>query len=228
MAITRVQKTSAVDTTFASTVSAASITPAAGNCLIAVVAADVVPLSGCTVSDSQNNAWTRITTLSAAATFDLEIWASLNVVNAATIVRSHDTGGGVDSEIIVEEWSGIATTNAIDQSHSATGESNAPNSGASPATTQADELVIGAAVGSSPCGYTLGAGYTNLDTTATSYDVLAFESKVVAATGAQTATFSLSASPSWVCSVATLKGIAASTSYVPRHGFVHHNNPGIA
>ncbi len=213
MAITRVGVHTGTNTTFASSVTTSSWTSTTGNLLIAAAQADTVAQNGITISDSKGNSWSRVISTALAATFDLEIWvAQITTGGASHTVTATDNGGGVDSLIIVEEWSGQATSSVTDRSAGATGTSStALNSGATAATTQANEAVICAGV----CSLTTlsaGSGYTNLTTVASPFSRLGFESKTVSATGAQTGTMTAGASASWVCQVATFKELLVASN----------------
>lgn len=216
MALARVGLHTGTNTTFASTVTTASWTSTSGNALFATIEADTVAANGITVTDSKGNTWTRVISTSLAGTFDLEVWAAFNITGGAThTVTATDNGGGVDSLIMVEEWSGVATSSAIDKSVGATGvASSAANSGATAATTQANEVVIGVVAASGNDTFTPGASYSNGNKINTTFSSLFFESKIVAATGAQTADATISAGVSWACQVATFKEavVAASAS----------------
>ena len=212
MALARVGVHTGTNTTFASTVTTASWTSTAGNILIAIAEADTVAANGITFTGNNSTSWTRVISTSLASTFDLEVWVAYNIAGGAgQTVTATDTGGGVDSLIIVEEWSGAALTSAADKSAGATGlASSAANSGASAATTQAHEVVIGAVAASGNQTFTPGASYSNWNKVNTTFSSLFFESKIVAATGAQTADATISAGVSWVCQVATFKQAAAA------------------
>lgn len=226
MALARVGVHTGTNTTFASTVTTASWTSTAGNMLIAIAEADTVAANGVTVSDSKGNTWIRVASNAIAATFDLETWVAYNITGGAShTVTAVDTGGGVDSLLIVEEWSGAATTSALDKTTGTTGlASTALNSGATAATTQAAEVVIGAGVASGNVTMTAGAGYSNLTKVNTTFSTLAFESQIVASTGAQTATMTSGTAGSWVCQVATFKEAAGAV--VTQQGPVIPYRPG--
>lgn len=216
MALARVQAFSGTNTVFGSLVTTGAVTTTPGNMLVAIAEADTVVANGITVSDNKGNTWARVISTALAATFDLEVWVCKNITSggASHTVSASDSGGGVDSLLIVEEWSGQDTTAPSDKSIGATGSSTALSSGASAATTQAAELVIGAGVVSGNVTMALGAGYTNLTRVNTTFSTLAFESKVVAATGAQTAAMTAGTAGSWVCQVATFKEAAAAAPSV--------------
>jgi hypothetical protein len=200
------------NTTFASSVTTDSWTSTSGNALIAIIEADVVAQNGITVTDSKGNTWNRVISTSLAGTFDLEVWVALNITGGAShTVTATDNGGGVDSLIMVEEWSGLLTASSIDKSIGATGTaSSAANSGATAATTAANELIIGAVAASGNDTFTPGASYSNGNKVNTTFSSLFFESKVVAATGAQTADATVSTNVSWICQCATFKLVASN------------------
>lgn len=205
MAFSRVQVFSGTNTAFASTVTTSSVTVTAGNLIIGIAEADTVAANGITFTDSKGNAWSRAKSTSLAATFDLEIWYAIATVGGSGYtVTAADNGGGVDSLIICEEWSGQAAS-PFDVAAGTTGTvSTALDSGATGTTAQANELVIGAGAVSLTT-LSAGAGYSNLNTVATAFTRLGFESKTVSAKGTQNATMTAGANASWVCNVATFK-----------------------
>ncbi len=216
MSFSRVQAFSGQNTSFASVVTTSSVTATAGNLMIAVAEADTVVQNGITVTDSKGNTWNRVISTSIAATFDSELWYSVIATGGSGYtVTANDNGLGVDSLIIVEEWSGAALTSAADKSAGTSGIGTALSSGATAATVQAAELVIGAGVVSGDVTMTAGATYSNLTEINTIFSTLAFESKVVAATGVQTATMTAGTAGSWICQVATFKEAVAASSGSP-------------
>lgn len=209
MALTRVKAFSGRNTTFASSVTTSSVTVTAGNLIVAVVEADVVAQNGVTVTDSKGNTWNRVLSTAVVDTFDLEIWYSvITTGGAGYTVTATDNGGGVDSLIICEEWSGQDSV-PLDRSTSANGSSTNLNSGATSATTVNDEVVICGGVISGNTTMTAGAGFSNLTKVNTTFSTLAFESEIVATTGAQTGTITAGATGVWICGVATFKQAAA-------------------
>lgn len=217
MAFNRVQMMGGKNTTFASSVTLDStITTTAGNLLIAVVEADVVTANGVTVTDNKGNTWSRAISTALAATFDLEVWYTvITTGGSGHQITATDNGGGVDSILIVEEWSGNKSI-PYDVSAGATGVvSTALNSGASASTAQAKELVIGAGVASGAVTLTPGSGYSNLNQASTDFSTLAFESKLVSSIGTQSATMTSSLSGSWVCQVVTFKESGGTIVAIP-------------
>lgn len=169
-------------------------------------------------SDSAGNTWA--TDVSQSTTSGVWI-GSAQVTNAltsgvSTITATISGGASVSRLICAAQVSGIATSTAFDKGASTSGTSTSWSSGATAATTQADELVIGA------CGWdstatetsTPGGSYTELfDFDNTGASELTMTYLIVSATGAQTATGTLtnSGSRTTAMAVATYKGAASST-----------------
>lgn len=219
MALSRVQATSGTNTGFASSVTTSpDITVTAGNLMIAIAEADVVAQNGITIADNKGNTWARLISTALAATFDLEIWYSvLTTGGSGYNITATDNGGGVDSLIIAEEWSGNASSSAQDVSKGATGTATtALDSGVSVASTaQANEVVIGAGVASGNVTMTAGSGYSNLTKVNTTFSTLAFESKIVSAIGTQQATMTSGTAGSFVCQVGSFKEAGGAIVVVP-------------
>lgn len=110
---------------------------------------------------------------------------------AGNRVTANWSSGNTTAAIIAEEWSGLIQ-NSLDQTAvSNDGGSNLPSVGPTPTTTQAIELCWAAfAVSSATLKPQAGKSYSNLTTAVSSPSMLSTESRVVTATGAQTATVS--------------------------------------
>jgi hypothetical protein len=108
--------------------------------------------------------------------------------------------------LAIYEYKGLNAASPLDQTAHAQGNSAAPNSGATPTTTSANELVF-AAMGL-PARYsgtqTAGSGYTLLQND-TGTSPAANESMLVTSTGSYAATFKLSNGDNWTAIVATFK-----------------------
>lgn len=203
---------SGTNTGFASSVPTSSFTSTVGNMLVAFVEADTVAANGVTVSDNKGNSWARVKSQALAATFDLECWVSvITTGGAGHIVTGTDNGGGVDSLIIVEEWSGEAVS-PTDVTAGATGTSTAANSGATASIAQANEAVFGATAASGNNTFTVGAGYSNGNKVNTTFSSLHVESKITSSVATQTATATISASVSWVCICCTFKELVSAAN----------------
>lgn len=123
----------------------------------------------------------------------ITFWYAFNITGATaptiTINKSATTG----IEALVTHWSGLTTTDPLDQVSRHPGTTTAITSNATAALTQANELVIG--VGASDFGgatYTAGSGYSNQIQKAASAGDISLQSKIVAATTAVTSTNTLS------------------------------------
>ena len=215
-----VQTTTASESGAATPLTTSGITTTSGNLLVAGISFDSGTLNTITgVTDSKGNTWSKATELDSACLVSL--WYAPNITGGAahTVTVAYNDGVGSAIGVVVQEFSGIAATSPLDRTVSAQGTSTAPSSGATSATTQADELVVGlvgwAGATTTP---TLGAGYTNLGHISLTDASAAMQSKVVAATSAQTAAMTLAASRDWAAICATFK--AASAAGTPGAGFL--------
>jgi Putative Ig domain len=98
----------------------------------------------------------------------------------------------------------LSTTNPFDQAASAQGNGSNPNSGATPTTTTASELVFGGLglASSYSSSQTAGSGFTMLENN-TGTSPAANEFMLVSSTGSYAASFTLGGSPNWDALVAT-------------------------
>lgn len=219
-----VQSTTASESANATPLTTAGIATTSTNLLVAGISFDSGTLNTITgVTDSKGNTWSKAIELDAAAL--LSLWYSPNITGGSghTLTIAYNDAVGSAISCVLQEFSGIATASPLDRTISAQGTSTAPSSGATATTTQADELVIGL-VGWAGATSTasLGAGYTNLGQVALANASTAVESKVVAATGAQTAAMALAASRDWAAICATFKAAAGGGggSAASRTGFM--------
>lgn len=212
MALARVQAVSALNTSFASSV-AVTLTPTTGNILLAAIEADAVTANGITVTDSHGNTWTRIKSVAVSGTFDLEIWWAKAGTSTSTVVTATDNGGGVDSIIIVEEWSGAATTSPTDGSATGSG-TGTTLADVGYTTTNANDLIWCAGVLSATANdLSAGSGFSNLTQNHTTFSNLGACSKVVSSTGLYSGNLMGSVSASWAeASMAIKQGTATTPS----------------
>lgn len=159
-------------------------------------------------SDSKNGTATeaRSQASSGASNF-CAIWYFENcAAGANTATRSHAAD---DASIEIAEYSGITTSGSLDQVQSNETFGTSVTSNATATTTQADELVVGY------CGYesagapaTPTGGMTERTESAGNRPG-SLADKTVAATGTQTATFTVVGSgTNWCCIVATFRAIS--------------------
>lgn len=158
---------------------------------------------------------------------DQNVWVhrATSVGTNPTITSTVSSGQWL-AQILIEQR-GLAAS-PFDKSASGTGTSNAPLTGATATLSQADEIVYGAMTnnsGANPETVNAGSGYTNLNNSLNGgVQIVAGEYKVVAATTAVTASFSLGDGPQWAIVCITYKGAAAgaATSLPPPRQSMQH------
>src|SRR2546427_8728389 len=149
-------------TTIAVTVPAAGV--ATGDSVILTLAmADAS--GGVTATDSKGNTYSLAADITNASNVRTVILAAHNVtalVSGDTITVTHPSASV--RALSANEFSGLSPTSALEQTHTATGSSTAPSSGATAATTEAAELLLGAmgVGGTISDTFTPGASYTAL------------------------------------------------------------------
>lgn len=207
-----VQSTTGNTTTSPTTTSAFGSSTTSGNLIVVTCSDDsALTTNGIAVTDSKGNTYTKV--IHAANASTLSMWYSATITGGAshTVTATWSEAATGRVTVVAQEFSG--GYNTLDKSTSATGSSTTPSSGATAATTVADEQVVG---GVSRAGtasaISLGSGYTNLGTVNVADAGVGQESKAVSSTGAQTATFSIAASRAWVCGVLTFSGAASGTT----------------
>lgn len=139
-----------------------------------------------------------------SGTATLAIYYAQNIVSAAansnTVTVTFNTGA-VSPDIRIAEYSGIATTNAIDVVAAAQGTSGTSNS-SSVTTTNPNDLLVGAnLVQQLTTGP--GTGYTSRIITSPDADIL--EDAIVTSTGSYSATAPLSGG-AWIMQMAAFRG----------------------
>src|SRR5437667_6237509 len=150
------------DTTIAVTVPAAGV--ATGDSVILTLAmADAS--GGVTATDSKGNTYSLAADITNASNVRTVILAAHNVtalVSGDTITVTHPSA--TVRALSANEFSGLSPTSALDQTQTATGSSTTPSSGATAATTEAAELLLGAmgVGGTISDTFTPGASYTAL------------------------------------------------------------------
>lgn len=177
----------------------------AGNLLVCCIgtAGDVT-----NVTDTAGNTWVKATDGGGSLLWG-DIWYVENCLSGANTVT---LSGGYSShqEIAVLEYSGIATTSALDQAQCSAignvGLGQQPDSG-NVTTTQADELLIGAIAAQSANTTTWGASFTELFEFGTGSRGVTVGERIVASTGTYKATATLDAGE-WYCMIATFKAAA--------------------
>lgn len=175
------------------------------------------------VTDNKGNLWVAAPlfyTFSATNNLALDCWYTIITVpaTAGTYTASlafNDTAASTNW--VVQYFNGFVGVPTIDQAaKSINASSTTLTSGATGATTAATELVIGGGVHTGTVSaITLGTGYTNLTTSSVANRQSAMESKVVGATGAQTANFTIAAARASIGGVVTFQDLTSGASTFP-------------
>lgn len=200
------------DATISLTVSAAV---AAGQKVIVCGQASGGPGTTATFADSKGNTYATDATSNVRANGQSYI-ASAQITNALTTsdtITMTVSASQTAKIVAAVQVSGLLTTSAKDQSVVANGTVVGWSTGASPATTQADELVIAACGNDSTATETstAGATYSELfDISTSSAAELTVIYKIVAGTGAQTGsgTWTNSGARGWNAALVTYKAAA--------------------
>lgn len=171
-----------------------------GNTIIIAVAATATATNSITsVTDSQSNTYTRVTSIlsDTGAAVDVELWYSYNITGGTTPTITINYGLADNAAFIAREYSQVVTaSNPLDVSHTQqqTGVTS-QSSGTSAALAQIAEILIGVSGvnGDSSPGYSAGSGYSHLatasGTSAGNPLALAMEDGSPSSTSGQAATF---------------------------------------
>jgi hypothetical protein len=158
----------------------------------------------------------------ATAVGQISIYYVLSAAGGATTITAQSTQPSSVTSVSLEavEYSGVSTTNPLDQTAGGSGVSSTINSGSTGTTTQGNELVVGAGTFTNNSSYTINAGsgftYRGGNTNGANYNPGVFvEDKNVYATGTYSASFSSNSSLSWQGAVATFRAAAAPTVMQP-------------
>lgn len=215
MAFSLLQTKTGLNTTFASSVASTAFANALTNGSIILVAweGDAVAANGAsTPTDTAGNTYVRVFSKAVAATFDLEIWYALNThTTASNVVTITDNGGGVDSIIIVEEWSGNVSSSPTDGSSSNSGSLSPLTAGAFTTTHSNDLIWVAGVEAVNASDLTAGAGYTNLTQANTAFSNLGICSQV-GPIASYNGTFTSTVGVSWACGAVAIKDTAGALS----------------
>lgn len=199
MALAFVEGKALANVTGTATTAAFTNTFAVGQIVVVAIAYDGGANATTSVTDNATtpNTYTLIAAVSGATggTYQAIYWSKITTAKASPTVTVNYNSAATNGNLVVQYFNGFTATPTIDQTKlQANASSTTVTSGASSSTTVAAELVVGIGMYvSTATTFTLGAGYTNLTAQNTTNASVALESKVVAATGAQTATFTLGA-----------------------------------
>src|SRR5882724_8940425 len=199
-------------TTIAVTAPAAGV--ATGDSIILTLAmADAS--GGVSAIDAKGNTYSVAADVTNASNVRTVILAAHNVtalVSVDTITVTHPSASL--RALSANEFSGLSPTSALDQTHTATGSSTAPSSGATAATTEAAELLLGAmgVAGTTSDTFTAGASYTALAQAGT--PTIGFCGATFNSSSAATTSLSLSRPSATVANDIMLASVTARASSV--------------
>jgi len=179
----------------------------AGNLLIAFVRMSTTTQT-VTVSDTRGNTYAdAVLQPQSADGHQIHIFYAPNVRGGANTVTARFSASNNHPWLAVYEYSGLK---ALDRTAHAQGNNTAPTSGATAATTSANELVfVGLGLPSSYAGsVTAGSGFTlGVEDANLNGSRGATEQSIVASTGAYVGAFTLSGARNWSCAVATFSTV---------------------
>jgi hypothetical protein len=161
------------------------------------------------ISDTNGNSYAEAAAQTQTADgHQTRLFYAKNIAGGANTVTAAFSGTNGHPWLAIAEYSGLSTAAPLDTSAHAAGSSSSPSSGAAPATSTANELVVGGLglPSSTSATVTAGSGYALVaqDST-TGASRAAFEERIVSASAAYAGTFVLSASANWSAVVATFK-----------------------
>ena len=191
-----------------------TIAPAGSSIIVAFSSGGANPGGGvANCTDTQGNAYTVDVNLpSASNTRALAICSAIDItkplgVTDTITVEFPRNGNGQHATANI--FTGLASSGALDQVHTAAGNSNAPGSGDTATTSQADELLIGAFAfnGTNANTFSAGAGYavTSASQGAGGNTGLGSEYQVVSSAEPYSATGSLTVATAWRAAIATYR-----------------------
>lgn len=176
--------TNTLSTTFPSNV--------AGHAIVVVTMLDGSVGGLTTPTDSAGNTYNQIATGGTNAPWKAFLALNINLSVGTNTITAHD--GSTTAIIFAWEVSGLGANNPFDV-HATADQSSATalSSGATAATTFANNLVLGVTgnLNSPSLLPTVGAGYSNLQTTGVAFMWGGSEENTISASAAQTATFGL-------------------------------------
>lgn len=187
MALVRVGASSGANDIAASLVAAGSLGTTSGNCLLVAVVTNANTANDVSsVTDTAGNSFSRVTQINNGTyAGDLELWIATGITgNVANIVTANHSAN--NSAIIVEEWSGVATSSATDTSNTGTDSSSPLQSGSFTTANAIDIIFCAVAQRASPT-FSAATGFSNVTQQSFSTNRgLGIASKTVSSTGSYT------------------------------------------
>jgi Putative Ig domain/Bacterial Ig domain len=178
----------------------------AGNLIIAFVRMSTTSQT-VALTDLLGNVYTdAVTQAQTTDGHQVHIFYAKNIKAGANTVKASFSGSNNHPWLAIYEYRGLSVTAPLDQTAHAQGSSSTPNSGPTPTTLSANELIFsGVAL---PSGYagtaTAGSGYTMVEQDSNTSPA-ANETMAATSTGGFTGTFTLSSGTNWSAVTATFK-----------------------
>jgi hypothetical protein len=157
-----------------------------------------------TVTDTIGNTYQQAVRIDETGSGNtLAIYYAQNIAAGANTVRVTDTIAAT-LRFVILEYSGVATSNALDVTAAAIGNSAFPNSGS--ATTSANgDLLLGTVMAASGATYTAGGGYTIKERVPATNTRLVVEDQIQASAGTASASVTLGGADFWAAELAAFK-----------------------
>jgi hypothetical protein len=169
------------------------------------------------VSDSKVNTYTNVfNQFNVANGVGIRAYVANAIAAGANTVTQQDNNDACG--LYIYEVSGLATSSPFDRSQFAViGSSTAFTSGNTPTTTVANELLIGFAIATAAPTWTVGSGYSNLQTNGAVANAGAAQEQIVSSTGAYSSTLTSSLSSSGLAAIVTFKGATSGAATSTPH-----------
>lgn len=147
------------------TITATPTNTLVGSLLLVFVGSSALTDTVSTVTDNAGNTYTKAYGIAGGSGGDTELWYARNAAPTTSIVTTFSASTTTKS-VFVREYGGMnQATTVLDRTVTASGSGTSVSTGASSATTDANELVVcsSSLLGTTP-GMTVGAGFGNFTT----------------------------------------------------------------
>src|SRR2546426_3960277 len=170
------------------------------------------------VTSSPSNTWNSTTDANNSGNLRIQCYYAMNAASGTTTV-TFNFSASVNWEIAIHEYSGVATTSALDQQNGATGNSSSPSSGSVTPSVNGELIFAWTTNSFGVNSYTAGSGFTLRQSDLAFY---ASEDQVQGTAGAISATWAQGGSSAqWAAKVLTFKatgGAVAKPHQLPTLG----------
>ena len=162
-----------------------------------------------TVTDSRGNIYQQAVSINQTTDHTLAIFYSQNVAGGSNTVSVSESIAGQTLRFSIMEYSGVATSNALDVTAGQQGASVSPRT-VTTATSASDELLLGFISTADPQTFTAGNGYTIRGfVPAEPNTKLIAEDRIQPAAGVASATATISSADNWAAVMATFKPVVS-------------------